>query len=306
MTTRTCVFIVGPTAAGKTAVAIRLAEELGTGIISADSRQIYREMRIGTAVPSDAELRKVRHYLLQHHSVEEYYNASMFENEAMEVLDELFRQGDYALVCGGSGLYVKALGEGIDDIPKVDPSIRKDLLGKLDREGLESLRSELEKLDPVSFEKIDLRNPKRILKALEISLTSGRPYSSFLTAAGKTRDFKSLKLGIRLEREELYNRINDRVDLMMAGGFLEEVESCLPYRHLNALNTVGYKELFEYLDGMHSLEEAIRLIKRNTRHYARRQLTWFRRDPEISWFGPDQTEEMLGFIRHSGQIADGS
>ena len=294
-----CVFIVGPTAVGKTATAIEVATRLNTEIVSADSRQIYSELSIGTAVPTSNERSRIKHHLVQHHSVEEYYNASMFEQEALNALESIFKDHQYAVVCGGSGLYIKAIIEGIDDIPAVDPDIRKDLIRRLDEEGIESLRFELKRIDPVSYESIDLKNPKRLLKAMEISLTTGKPYSSFLTTDKKSRSFNIIKAGLELEREELYHRINQRVEDMMAEGLLEEAEACLPYRNTNALNTVGYKELFNYIDGKHSLEEAVRLIKRNSRRYARRQMTWFRRDKEIRWFNPDQIEEIMLFIKNS-------
>jgi tRNA dimethylallyltransferase len=300
MKNKFAVFIVGPTAVGKTAVAVRVAEELGAQIISADSRQVYRELSIGTAVPGPEYAGRVRHHLLQHRSVKEDYNASMFEMEALQVMDRLFHDHGAAVVAGGSGLYIRALEAGIDDVPRADPEIRRQLLARLDAEGIEGLRLELKKLDPASWASIDLRNPKRILKALEISLTTGRPYSSFLTRKNKERDFSILKIGLDLDRTELYARIEARVDEMMAAGLLQEVHACLAYRELNALNTVGYKELFDYLDGRTSLEEAVRLIKRNSRRYARRQLTWFRRDEGIAWFRPERFNEIMEHIhRHA-------
>jgi tRNA dimethylallyltransferase len=304
MGTKTCVYILGPTAIGKSDVAIELALAFNTEIVSADSRQIYRELSIGTAVPSPDQLLKVKHHLLQHRSVEEYYNASMFENEALDVLESLFRKFDYAFVCGGSGLYIQALSAGIDDIPPVDQQIRKNLLRRLDLEGLESLRFELKKLDPDSWANIDLKNPARILKALEISLTTGKPYSSFLTRKSKHRDFSPLKIGLILDRDLLYARIERRVEEMMENGLLKEVQSCLDYRDMNALKTVGYKELFDYLDGQTSLDRAIQLIKRNSRRYARRQLTWFNRDKEITWFSPDRFEEILDHIQLYAQAGN--
>ena len=291
------VFLVGPTGVGKTAAAIELAESLDTEIISADSRQIYRELNIGTAVPSIDQLKRVNHHLIQHRSVRDYYNASMFEQEALQVMENLFEEHPAVVITGGSGLYIRAICDGIDDIPQVDPEVRKTLLERFDAEGIESLRFELKKLDPESYSSIDLRNPKRILKALEVSLTCGKPYSEFLTREKRRRTFNTLKIGLNLDRGILYERINQRVDDMMSGGLLEEVESLMEYRQLNALNTVAYKELFEYLEGEHSLEEAILLIKRNTRRYARRQLTWFSRDREITWFNPGQFEEITGFAK---------
>jgi tRNA dimethylallyltransferase len=281
---------------GKTEVAIRVANALHTDIISADSRQVYRELIIGTSVPETFQLKSARHHLLQHRSVKENYNASIFEMEALEVLEMIFRKKLPAVIAGGSGLYIQAICEGIDDIPAVDPEIRKQLQERIKSEGLENLRFELKKLDPVSYRNMDLKNPNRILKALEISLMTGRPYSSFLTHGKKQRDFRILKIGLNLEREILYERINNRVDEMMERGLLEEVRSLLPVRDTNALNTVGYKELFDHLDGKTSLEEAVSLIKRNTRHFARRQITWFKRDPGFRWFEPARVQEIIAYI----------
>lgn len=292
------VFIVGPTGVGKTDLAIQVAESLHTEIISADSRQVYKELSIGTAVPGENQLKRVKHHLVRHRPVREYYNASMYEEEALETMKSLFEQYPEVVIAGGSGLYIQAICEGIDDIPAVDPGIRKTLLERMDREGIESLRFELKKLDPGSYRSIDLKNPKRILKALEVSLSTGRPYSSYLTRKKKERDFLILKIGLNLERELLYERINQRVDAMMEKGLLDEARNCLEYRDLNALNTVGYKELFEHLDGRLSEQEAVQLIKRNSRGYARRQLTWFNRDPGITWFRPDQADEIIKFIKN--------
>jgi tRNA dimethylallyltransferase len=304
MKSKHAIFIVGPTGVGKTAVAIKVAEALGTEIISADSRQVYRELRIGTAVPDHDELARVPHHLVQQRSVREDYNASMFEAEALQILRQLFSKRDHVVIAGGSGLYIQALLTGIDDVPGADPEVRARLLERMKVEGLESLRYELKKLDPVSWAAIDLKNPKRILKALEISLTTGQPYSSFLTRKSKPRDFLPLKIGLNLERSELYARIEERVDRMMEAGLLDEVHACRGFRESNALNTVGYKELFDYLDGTISLEVAIGLIKRNSRRYARRQLTWFNRDPEITWFRPDRFKEIMDHIRQHAQTGD--
>jgi tRNA dimethylallyltransferase len=300
MKSKCAIFIVGPTGVGKTDMAVRVAEALGTEIISADSRQVYRELRIGTAVPGPEHLGRVKHHLVQHRSIRDAYNASMFEVEALQIMGKLFESHDFVVVTGGSGLYIQALIKGIDDVPRVDPGIRSELLRRMEVEGLESLRFELKKLDPVAWSAIDLKNPKRILKALEISLTTGKPYSSFLTGAYKERDFRFLKIGLNLDRPVLYERIEKRVEAMMADGLLDEVRACLPYRDLNAMNTVGYKELFDYLDHRISLDGAVHLIKRNSRRYARRQLTWFRREGEIAWFRPDQFDRIMD---HIGQYA---
>jgi tRNA dimethylallyltransferase len=297
MKNKYAIFIVGPTGVGKTAMAVRVAEALGTEIISADSRQVYKELKIGTAVPGKEYLSRVRHHLLQHRCVQDDYNASMFEAEALQVLEKLFKDHDAVVITGGSGLYIQALIAGIDDVPGADPDIRVELLRRMEVEGLESLRFELKKLDPAAWASIDLKNPKRILKALEISLTTGRPYSSFLTKKSKHRDFSVLKIGLNVDRAVLYTRIDRRVEDMMAAGLLDEVRACLAHRGLNALNTVGYKELFDYLDGRISLDGAVHLIKRNSRRYARRQLTWFNRDDKIAWFRPDQFDDIMDHIR---------
>jgi tRNA dimethylallyltransferase len=299
MKNKYAIFIVGPTGVGKTSMAVEVAEALGTQIISADSKQVYKELSIGTAVPGKEQLSRVRHHFIHDRSAQEDYNASMFEMEALGIMEKLFREVDTVVIAGGSGLYIKALTNGIDDVPAVDPEIRRNLLERLYDEGLESLRFELKKLDPESWESIDLKNPSRILKALEISLTSGKPYSSFITRKSKRRDFANLKIGLSMDRALLYAGIDRRVDEMMKNGLLDEVRSCFPYRYRNALNTVGYKELFDYLDGRINLDEAVRLIKRNSRRYARRQLTWFKRDEEINWFSPDQFEEIMDHIHRN-------
>lgn len=299
MKNKYAIFIVGPTGVGKTSMAVEVAEALGTQIISADSKQVYKELSIGTAAPGREQLSRVRHHFIHDRSVQEDYNASMFEMEALGIMDKLFREVDVVVIAGGSGLYIKALMTGIDDVPAVDPEIRRNLLGRLYDEGLESLRFELKKLDPESWESIDLKNPARILKALEISLSSGKPYSSFITRKSKPRNFATLKIGLNMDRAMLYAGIDRRVDEMMKHGLLDEVRSCFPYRYRNALNTVGYKELFDYLEGRINLDEAVRLIKRNSRRYARRQLTWFKRDEEINWFSPDQFEEIMDHIRRN-------
>ncbi len=290
------VIICGPTASGKTSLAIELAQYFGSEIISADSRQIYREMSIGTAVPFPEERKGVRHHFIQNKSVFDYYNAFMYETEVIHLLEDLFRRMNPVIMAGGSGLYIDAVCRGIDDIPTVEPAVRQEMKELYVREGLEGLRSLLKKMDPDYYKKADLRNPKRLLKALEISVQTGRPYSSFLTQPHKQRSFRILKAGLDLPREDLYDRINRRVDRMIEAGLTEEARRLYPHRDTNALNTVGYKELFDYFDKKISLDEAITRIKANTRKYARKQLTWFRKDPEIRWFRPEETEEILRWI----------
>jgi len=293
------IIIAGPTAVGKTDLAIRLARYYGTEIINADSRQVYHEMKTGTAVPSPSQLAQVKHHLVGHRSVHQPYNASCFEMEAIEILDNLFTQRDVVIMAGGSGMYIEAVCHGIDDIPSVDPQIRERLQQEYLESGLAGMQDRLSSLDPEYFHKVDLNNPKRILKALEISEMTGRPYSTFLTGRAKKRNFFPVRLGINIQREELHTRINRRVDLMMENGLVNEARGLYPYRELNALNTVGYKELFDYFDGTCSLDEAVQKIKDHTRQYARRQLTWFRKQKDTKWFLPDGDELIVTFVNET-------
>lgn len=293
------VVITGPTGVGKTQLCTELALAFGSPVLSADSRQMYREMKIGTAVPSREQLGKVKHYFIGNLSVEEYYNASKFEMEAIELLNELFRENTVVFMAGGSGLYVDAVCNGIDDLPTADPEIRNYISQKYKTSGISWLRDELKNLDPDLYDTIDLNNPKRILKALEICYITGQPYSSFLTGKKKDRDFKIIKIGLNIDREELYEIINRRVDEMIILGLIEEVRNLSGFRNLNALNTVGYKELFEYIDGKISLDRAIDLIKRNSRRYAKRQLTWLAKDKDIIWFTPGEYGRIYDFISHN-------
>ncbi len=293
---KTLVVILGPTGIGKTGMGIMLANHFKTEIISADSRQIYREMEIGTAVPSADQRKKAKHHFIQTRSIHDYYNASMFEMEVLDLLEKLFLKKDILLLVGGSGLYVDAVCKGIDDIPTIDPEVRKNLVDQYNNEGIESLRRQLKFLDPEYYSKVDLKNHKRILKALEISIMTGQPYSSFLTRQPKVRNFQILKIGLNRERRELYEIIDQRVDSMVRSGLVEEAKNLFAYCKINTLNSVGYKELFEHFEGKHTLEEAIRLIKRNSRRYAKRQLSWFSRDKEITWFHPNDTEEIIHLI----------
>lgn len=274
------ILIFGPTAVGKTDYSIEMAKEYGSPVISCDSRQIFKEMKIGTAPPSEEQLRQVKHYFIFSHSVTDYYTAGKYELEALALLEELFKTHDHLVMCGGSGLYIDALCNGLDDFPEADQTLRAELMRRLQEEGIESLRMELKMLDPESYESIDLANHQRIVRALEVTLMTGRKFSSFKTQVRKQRPFRIRKIYLDREREELYDRINRRVDIMMADGLLAEAESLLCYRHMPALNTVGYKELFAYFDGNISLEEAVKLIKRNSRRYAKRQQTWWRKEEE--------------------------
>jgi tRNA dimethylallyltransferase len=290
------IVITGPTAVGKTSLCIELAEEFNTEIISADSRQMFREMKIGTAKPTEQELNRVKHHFIDHLSIHDFYTAGMFELDAIELLNTLFREKDQVILTGGSGLYIDAVCNGIDALPRVEPQIRNQLIRQYDEEGIESLRQSLKVLDPVSYNSIDLKNPKRLLKALEITIQTGKPYSSFLTKQKKNRWFGIIKIGLKRDRQELYGRINQRVDNMVEQGLAEEARELHNKKQFNALNTVGYKELFDYFDNKISYQEAIRLIKRNTRRYAKRQMTWFSKDPDMEWFHPENKEEIKSYI----------
>jgi len=294
---KTLIAIIGPTGIGKTDLSIDIAQRLSTEIISCDSRQVYKELKIGTAVPSETQLKKVKHHFIGHKSIYDYYNASIFENEAIELLDNLFKKYDDVIMTGGSGLYINAVCNGIDDLPTIDQELRTELLQRLENEGVESLRMQLKMLDPDYYRQADTRNPKRILKALEVTLQSGKPYSSFLTNLKRERNFRIIKIGLQRDRDELYERINLRVDQMINEGLVEEARMFYKEKHLNSLNTVGYRELFDCFDGTITLEKAIELIKRNSRHYAKRQISWFGRDNEIHWFHPDDLDKIIEFIK---------
>ena len=297
--------ITGPTGVGKTRVSTDLASAFGAPVISADSRQMYRELKIGTALPSSQELAKAEHYFIGNISIHNYYNASIFETEAISLLDDLFKKSKLVFMAGGSGLYIDAVCKGIDDLPAVDPDLRKDLAAKYRMKGIAWLRQKLKRLDPLHYEVVDLRNPNRMLKAIEISLMTGKPYSSYLKRVEKERTFNIFKIGLNYGREILYETINNRVDIMFEQGLVEEAKSLFPFRHLNALNTVGYKELFGYMEGKYTLEKARELIKRNSRHYAKRQLTWLARDREIKWVHPSDQQDMIMFIENQAGIRAG-
>ena len=292
---KTLVVITGPTAVGKTQLCLDLAQRLGTPIINADSRQIYRDLKIGTAAPTEEQLRQVHHYFVGTLSLDEYYSASMYEQQTIALLEKLFQENDYALMTGGSMMYIDAVCHGIDDIPTVDEQTRETLKRRLQEEGLESLCEELRRLDPEHYEVVDLQNPRRVVHALEICLMTGNTYTSYRKAERKERPFKIIKIGLTRPREELYQRINSRVDQMMEQGLLEEAQQLYPLRHLNALNTVGYKELFNYMDGIWTLDEAVERIKGNTRRYARKQLTWFKKDSDVIWAHPTNISEIYHY-----------
>ena len=275
--------ILGPTGVGKTDYALALARRVGSPVVSCDSRQVFREMRIGTARPTDAQLAEVPHYFIADRSVTEPFTAGQFEVEALALLDRLFQDHETVVMAGGSGLYIDALCNGLDDFPPADPELREQLSARLREEGVAALRAELRLLDPESYAALDPANGQRIVRALEVTIATGRKFSSFKTHANKERPFAIEKTGLTRPRAELYARIDARVDAMMAEGLLAEARALLPHRALPALNTVGYKELFDYFDGKYDLAEAVRLIKRNTRHYAKKQLTWWGRDASIRW-----------------------
>ena len=293
---KTLIVITGPTAVGKTALCLDIAQHFGIPIINADSRQIYKELKIGTASPTSEQLQLVPHYFVGSLSLTDYYSASLFEQQVLEILSRQFRSHDFALMAGGSMMYIDAVCDGIDDIPTVDDVTRETLKRRLAQEGLEALVEQLKELDPEYYEIVDRQNPRRVVHGLEICLMTGKTYTSFRKREKKERPFRIVKIGLNREREELYDRINQRVDQMMQQGLLDEAKALYPMRQMNALNTVGYKELFDYLDGRWPLEEAVERIKGNTRRYARKQLTWYKKDPQIRWFHPDEKEQIISYI----------
>jgi len=293
---KTLVVLLGPTGVGKTDLSIDIAQHYHTSIISCDSRQVYKEMQIGTAVPTKEQLASVHHDFIQTISVQDYYNSWQFEVEALEKISELFETKDVVVMTGGSMLYIDAVCKGIDDIPTISPELRAELMDVFEKEGLEPIRAMLKELDPDFYEQVDLNNGKRVLHAVEVCRMAGVPYSSLRTNTSKDRGFNIIRIGLNREREDLYERIDKRVDVMLEEGLENEARTLFPLRHLNALNTVGYKEFFDYFGGQIDYEEAVRLVKRNSRRYARKQLSWFRRDDEIQWFHPDEKEKIIGFL----------
>jgi len=296
---KTLIVIAGPTAIGKTALAITLAQYFKTEIISADSRQFFKEMSIGTAKPNAAELAAAKHHFIDSHSINTFFSTGDFEKQALGVLDEIFNRNDLAIMAGGSGLYLDAITRGLDELPDTDMEIRNQLNKLFETEGLEPIKAQLEAVDPEYYAKVDQANTQRLIRGLEFFLSTGKKVSSFLTNSKKQRPFNIIKIGLNIERSLLYQRINHRVDVMLQEGLLEEVKSLEDYRELNALKTVGYAELFDYLDGTITYEVAVEKIKQNTRRFAKRQLTWFRRDEQINWFTPDQSDEVINFLENS-------
>ena len=297
MSEKALLAVVGPTGIGKTALGIQLAKHFNTEIVSADSRQFFKEMEIGTAVPSKEELEQAPHHFIQHKSIFEPYSVGDFEKEALSLLEDLFQKKDVVVMVGGSGLYVDAVISGLDEFPEVDPEIRSKLNQRLEDEGLQSLQKELKQKDPEYYKSVDLENPHRLIRALEVCVASGKPFSSFLDKPRAARPFKSFYIGIDAPRETIYERINTRVDLMMEAGLLKEAENLYTNKDLNALQTVGYKELFEYIEGNCSLEFAISEIKKNTRRFAKRQLTWLRKNDAILWVPYNaEPEEVLRMV----------
>lgn len=299
MLAKTLVVIAGPTAIGKTALAIEVAKHFKTEIISADSRQFFREMEIGTAKPTVEELKLVKHHFINSHSVTEAFSVGDFEKQALATIESIFLSHDVAVLVGGSGLYVKAITDGFDNLPKADPTIRQELNNLFEEQGIVALQEKLKDLDREYYQEVDINNPQRIIRALEVVLATGKAFSSFRSHQQKLRPFNILKIGLNTEREQLYERINLRVDQMISAGLADEVRALVPYRDFNALNTVGYSEIFDFIDGRKSLQQAIDDIKQNTRRFAKRQLTWFRKDADMKWFEPYQYEEIISYIEEN-------
>ena len=296
MKNKTLIVLIGPTGVGKTDLSIKIAEKYNSPIISADSRQLYSELKIGTAAPTEEYLKRVKHYFVGTLKLTDYYSAAQYESEVINLLNELFYTNDTILLTGGSMMYIDAICKGIDDIPTVDNDTRQMMMYKYEKDGLERLCAELKLLDPEYYSIVDLKNPKRVIHALEICYMTGKTYTSFRTGNKKERPFRIIKIGLNRDREELYERINKRVGIMINDGLIDEVRSVYQYKNLNSLNTVGYKEIIQYLDGNWTLDHAIEKIKQNSRIYSRKQMTWFKRDNEIKWFHPDRENEIMEYI----------
>jgi tRNA dimethylallyltransferase len=295
------IVIAGPTAIGKTVKAIEIAKKFAAEVISADSRQFYKELKIGVASPSEDELTMVKHHFVGHLSISDYYNVSRFEQDVLSFLEKYFKKNQFAVMVGGSGLYIDAVCKGIDELPDADDQIRENLKTTYNEQGLDPLKEQLKELDPEYYKIVDLNNPNRILRALEVCIQTGKPYSSLRLHHPKPRDFNIIKVGLDRPREELFQIIENRVDRMIESGLVEEVEGLLEFKYLNALNTVGYKEIFSFFDETWTLEKAIEKIKTNTRRYSKRQLTWFKKDEEIEWFHPDETGKMIEYIQNRSE-----
>jgi tRNA dimethylallyltransferase len=295
-TNRRLIVVVGPTASGKTDLSIALARHYNAPILSTDSRQVYKGLPIGTAYPSAEQLQAVEHHFIAERELTEDFNCGQYEKEALERLDTLFKSVNTVVAVGGSGLYIRALCEGMDSLPEADATLREQLATRLQNEGVECLANQLRELDPEYYQVVDRNNPARIMRALEVCLSSGQKYSELRKGERKERDFQIVKIGVSMPREQLYDRVNRRVEMMIAAGLEAEARSVLAYRHCNSLHTVGYSEMFDYFDGKTTLDEAIELIKRNTRHYAKRQMTWFRRDEQIAWFAPTDYQQIIKYI----------
>lgn len=294
---KTLIVVIGPTAVGKTAFSITLAQKFNTEILSADSRQIFCEMSIGTAKPSDEQLAAVPHHFINSHSIQEEYDAARYGTEALQVLGELFKSHQTVILCGGSGLYVKAVCEGFDAIPEIPENIREELISKYETQGIEWLQQKMLELDPAHLSTIDKQNPHRLMRALEVKIGTGKSISTFQKKEKRDHDFNIFKIGLTLERDELYRRIDNRMDAMIAAGLFDEAKKLYPYKDHNALQTVGYQEIFDFIDGKCDYDETVRLLKRNSRRYAKRQLTWFKKDPEVVWFDARFPEKALESIR---------
>jgi tRNA dimethylallyltransferase len=288
--------LVGPTASGKTGLAIEMARKLNSEIISADSRQFYKEIPIGTAAPTEAELKRANHHFVGNLSISDGYNVSQFENDVLQLLEEKWKNFDHMIMAGGSGLYINAVCSGIDELPDSDASLRQELNSLFEKNGIGFLKNKLKTLDPDYYEIVDRKNPKRLLRAIEICIQTGSTYSSLRKNQPKPRDFRIIKIGLEMNRDKLNARINKRTDEMIKNGWLNEARSVYTYKHVNALNTVGYKELFTYFEGKMSLEEAVEKIKTSTRRFAKRQMTWFKKDPEIQWFDPENKEQIFNYL----------
>lgn len=296
MSTNTLVVITGPTGVGKSDTAVWLARELNAEIISADSRQLYRDIPIGTAAPTAEQMAEIKHHFVGTLSLEEYYSAAQFEDDVMQLLPRLFARSPYVVMCGGSMMYVDAVCKGIDNIPTISDEIRREVVERFERDGAEAMREELRRLDPVYYNQVDLKNHKRVIHAVEICLQAGRPYSELRTNSVKQRSFRIVKIGLNLPREQLFDRINRRVEKMIEAGLIDEARRFYPQRHLNSLNTVGYKELFAWMDGTMDYDTAVARIQKNTRVYAKKQLTWYAKDTDIHWFAPSDRQEILKLI----------